>query len=80
MTDTNARAPRPPRRPLTHMLPRAWKRRPDPFQHGDVPRRGLANPEDTGAARNSGRTAVMAAVMILLAGAGLTLILTDWLR
>jgi len=62
------------------MLPRAWKRRPDPFEHGDMPRRDAAHPEETGAARNSALTAVAAALMILLAGAGLTLILTDWLR
>jgi hypothetical protein len=80
MTETRGRAPRPPRRPLTHRLPQAWKRRPDPFAAGDMPQRDAADPEDTGAARNSALTAVVAAAMILLAGAALTLILTDWLR
>ena len=74
-------APRPDRGPLRHILPRAWKRRPDPFSApGDhKPMRDNAHPEERGDS-GDGWTAVRGAVVFILGAAVVTWVLITLLR
>ena len=70
-TDPPVHASRPPRQPLKHLLPRRWRKRPDPFAHGDHrPLRANAHPEEEAAGSSDSRTALFSG-FVMLAAAGL---------
>lgn len=80
MEHETPRAVRPARKPLRHMLPHAWKRRPDPFAPGASPQPSTVRPEDTAGARGGIGAAVLGAIVLLVIAGGLTVIFTDLFR
>lgn len=79
--DQGLHAERPARKPLRHILPRRWQRRPDPFVATDETRAVLSNakPEETRSG-SDGWAAAKGALLFILGAALVTWVLITLLR
>jgi hypothetical protein len=80
MTGEPPHAPRPDRPPGAHRIPKAWDRKPDPFNAAAGHQPPLSSGREDEPGGNDRWTAIKSAVLVILAGALITWMLISLLR